>query len=123
MVLVEDNEDNRTIYATYLTHVGFVVETANDAESGIALIQARRPDLVLMDGTLPGMDGFAATRLLKADPRTAGIPVVALTAHAGKEGRDRAVAAGCDHYLSKPLDPRALAAEVTRILAAHGGAA
>jgi len=118
VVLVEDNEDNRSIYALYLAHVGFAVTTADDAEAGIALVQASRPDLVLMDVTLPGMDGFAATRALKSDPLTARIPVVALTAHAGKEAHDRALAAGCDHYLSKPLDPRALAAEVARILAA-----
>lgn len=122
VLLVEDNEDNRTIYVVYLTHVGFEVLTAHDAESALPLARERLPDLVLMDVSLPGMDGLSATRALKADARTAHIPVVALTAHAGQEARDRAAAAGCDHYLSKPLDPRALAAEVTRVIAAHSPA-
>jgi two-component system, cell cycle response regulator DivK len=118
VLLVEDNEDNQHIYEVYLTHVGFVVLTARDAESALPLARERRPDLVLMDVSLPGMDGYAATRALKTDPQTAGIPVVVLTAHAGQEARDRAAAAGCAHYLSKPIDPRSLAAEVTRLLAA-----
>ena len=117
VLLVEDNADNRDIYEVYLTHVGFLVLVAHDAESALPLCLERLPDVVLMDVTLPGMDGYDATRALKADARTAGIPVVALTAHAGDEARLRAMAAGCDHYLSKPLDPRALAAEVTALLA------
>jgi CheY-like chemotaxis protein len=116
VLLVEDNEDNRVIYATYLTHFGYAVLTAEDAEEGLALARDRRPDLIVMDVGLPGMDGNAATRLLKADPTTERIPVVTLTAHAHREDRDRAEAAGCDLYLTKPLEPRELGAAIRRLL-------
>ena len=116
ILLVEDNEDNRLIYATYLTHVGYLVLTAADAEAGLALARERRPDVIVMDVGLPGMDGNEATRHLKADPATGHIPVVTLTAHVHRDDRDRAEAAGCDLYLTKPFDPRALALEVGRLL-------
>ena len=118
VLIVDDNADSRTIYATYLTHVGFAVLLAADAEEAVPLAQARRPDLVLMDVQLPGMDGYEAARSLTTDPRTASIPVVMLTAHAEQVARDRALAAGCALFLAKPVDPRTLAAEVTQLLAA-----
>jgi two-component system, cell cycle response regulator DivK len=116
ILLVEDNADNRHIYAVYLAHLGFAVLTAEDAETGLALVAERHPDLVVMDVSLPGMDGHAATRALKADAATSHIPVVILTAHAQAADRDRALAAGGDVYLSKPLDPAALGRELRRIL-------
>lgn len=117
VLIVDDNADSRTIYTTYLAHVGFAVLVAADAEAAVPLAQAHRPDVVLMDVELPGMDGYTAAHTLTADPRTAGIPIVMLTAHAGQVARDRAAAAGCALFLAKPLDPRTLAAEVTRLLA------
>ena len=116
VLIIEDNEDNGIIYATYLTHLGFDVVVVEDAERGLALVHERRPHVIMMDVGLPGMDGNAATRLLKDDPRTREIPVVVLTAHAQREDEERAVAAGCDAFLTKPLEPRALGAELRRIL-------
>ncbi|WP_284352694.1 response regulator [Roseisolibacter agri] len=120
VLLVEDNADNREIYATYLTYVGYAVLTAEDAEEGLALARARQPDLIVMDVGLPGMDGNAATRLLKADPALRHIPVVVLTAHVHHEDRERSLEAGCDHFLTKPLEPRELGAALRRILADGG---
>ena len=114
VLLVEDNEDNRIIYATYLRHRGFRVVLASTGEEGIALATAERPDVVLMDMTMPGIDGYEATAILKQDPRTAHIPVVALTAHASAEHEARAAAAGCAAYLRKPIEPGAVVAEVAR---------
>jgi two-component system cell cycle response regulator DivK len=116
VLIVEDNEDNGIIYATYLTHLGFDVVVVEDAERGLALVREQRPHVIVMDVGLPGMDGNAATRLLKDDPLTRDIPVVVLTAHAQREDEERAVAAGCDAFLTKPLEPRALGAELRRIL-------
>ncbi len=116
IVMVEDNPDNRTIYSLVLEHGGYEVVGAADAETGLDLVARRRPDLVLMDISLPRMDGFEATRRLKLDPRTADIPVVALTAHAFDEDRRRAQEVGFDGYLVKPLEPRRVLAEVERFL-------
>ena len=116
VLLVDDNEDNRHIYGLYLAHLGFEVVTAEDAETGLVLAVERVPDVVVMDVTLPGMDGYSATRHLKGDPATAHIPVVVLTAHAGQADRERAHEAGGDVYLSKPLDPASLAAELRKLL-------
>jgi CheY-like chemotaxis protein len=116
ILLVEDNVDNRCIYETYLTHVGYAVLAVEDAEAGLALVHVRRPDLIVMDVGLPGMDGYEATRRLKADPATRRIPIVVLTAHAHADDRARALDAGCDRFLTKPLDPRALGGEVERML-------
>jgi two-component system, cell cycle response regulator DivK len=114
VLLVEDNEDNRIIYATYLRHRGYRVLTASTAEDGIALAAAERPDVILMDVTLPGIDGWEATTVLKRDVRTAQIPVVALTAHAFAADEARASAVGCVAYLRKPIAPDAVATEVAR---------
>ena len=116
ILLVEDNHDNRTIYGTILRHVGYDVAEAGSGEEGLELARKLIPALVLMDVAMPGIDGWEATRLLKSDPLTAGIPVVALTAHAMTEDRRRAEEVGCDGYLSKPIEPRRVVEEVRRLL-------
>lgn len=116
ILLVEDNPDNRTIYGTILRHVGYNVAEAGTGEEGLRLARELVPSLVLMDVAMPGIDGWEATRILKADPSTAGIPVVALTAHAMTEDRRRAEEVGCDGYLSKPIEPRRVVEEVRRLL-------
>jgi len=116
ILLVEDNPDNRTIYGTILRHVGYNVAEAGSGEEGLRLARELAPSLVLMDVAMPGIDGWEATRILKADPNTAGIPVVALTAHAMTEDRRRAEEVGCDGYLSKPIEPRRVVEEVRRLL-------
>ncbi|HET7460401.1 MAG TPA: response regulator [Longimicrobium sp.] len=120
ILLVEDNEDNQEIYRIILAHHGFAVLQAWDGEHGVSMARDHAPDLILMDLTMPGMDGLAATRLLKADPATAAIPVVALTACTQLEDMAAAEAAGCEGYLTKPVEPRRVAAEVRRILATGG---
>jgi two-component system, cell cycle response regulator DivK len=116
ILLVEDNADNRTIYGTILRHVGYTVAEASSGEEGLRLARELNPSLVLMDVAMPGIDGWEATRILKQDPTTAGIPVVALTAHAMAEDRRRAEEVGCDGYLSKPIEPRRVVEEVKRLL-------
>jgi CheY-like chemotaxis protein len=117
ILIVEDNLDNRIIYRTILEHSGFHVLEAEDGEQGILLARENMPDLVLMDISIPIIDGHAATRILKADPATASIPVVALTAHAMAEDQALAAAAGCDAYLAKPAEPKQVVALVRRLLA------
>ncbi|HEU0013909.1 MAG TPA: response regulator [Longimicrobium sp.] len=116
ILLVEDNEDNRTIYSTILRHFGHEVAEAANGEDGIRLAQELNPAVILMDVAMPGIDGWEATRRLKADHRTAKIPVIALTAHAMAEDRQRAQDAGCESYLSKPVEPRKVVEEVQRLL-------
>jgi CheY-like chemotaxis protein len=116
VLLVEDNEDNRTIYTTILRHVGHEVIEASNGEDGIRLALERQPNVILMDVAMPGIDGWEATRRLKGDPQTARIPVIALTAHAMAEDRQRAVDAGCEGYLAKPIEPRRVVEEVARML-------
>lgn len=116
ILVVEDNEDNRVIYGTMLRAHGFVVQEAVSAEPALAAVRASAPDLVLMDIGLPAMDGVEATRILKADPATAGIPILALTAHALLSERQRALQAGVDGYLVKPIGVAALIREVERAL-------
>ena len=117
VLIVEDNSDNRIIYRTILEHSGFTVIEAVDGGSGVRLARECRPDLVLMDIAIPVIDGYEATRILKADPSTASIPIMALTAHAMAEDRLRAAEAGCDAYLAKPAEPNQVVAEVRRLLA------
>ena len=116
LLLVEDNEMNRDAISRLLGRRGFTVITAEDGEQGLQLCQDSLPDLVLMDLGLPGMDGFEATRQIKADPRTAGIPVVALTARALTSDREAALAAGCDDYDTKPVDLNRLIGKVCTLL-------
>ena len=114
VLLVEDNEDNRIVYTTILEYYGYRVLEAHNGIEGLSLAREAHPDLILMDVGLPGLDGWEATRRLKADAETRAIPVVALTAHALAEHRAQAVAAGCDGYLAKPVEPREVVAEVRR---------
>lgn len=116
ILLVEDNEDNVTVYRTILEHSGFRVLEARDGLEGIQAVRESLPDLVLMDISIPHVNGWDATRILKADPATAGVPIVALTAHAFETDRALAVEVGCAGYLVKPIEPRQVVAEVRRLL-------
>lgn len=117
VLLVEDNADNRVIYSTILRHVGHAVAEASTGDEGVRLARELKPALILMDVAMPGISGWEATRLIKADPETAHIPVVALTAHAMAEDRRTAEEVGCDGYLAKPIEPRRVVEEVARLLA------
>jgi CheY-like chemotaxis protein len=116
VLLVEDNADNRTVYRSVLEHMGYDVQEAADGEEGIRIAGELRPDLILMDLSIPKCDGLEATRRLKAHPDTEAIPVVALTAHALPEDRARANEAGCDSCLAKPVEPARVLAEVERLI-------
>src|SRR5690606_5324490 len=100
ILLVEDNDDNRVVYRTILAHYGFTVLEAADGEEALRGARMDGPDLILMDVSIPKIDGWEATRQLKADPATAGIPIIALTAHALAADRARAQEVGCDGYLA-----------------------
>jgi CheY-like chemotaxis protein len=118
ILIVEDQSDLRHLYATQLALSGFdVIEAENGAEA-ITCTTERIPDVVLMDLSLPVIDGWEATRRLKSDQRTAHIPVVALTSHDGAGELQRATRAGCDWFVPKPCPPDALIAEIRRVLAA-----
>ena len=109
ILLVEDNEMNRDMLSRRLERKGYEVVIAVNGQEGVELVSSARPDLILMDLSLPIIDGWEATRRIKADPATAGIPVIALTAHAMAEDRAKAMAAGCDDFDIKPVDlPRLL---------------
>jgi CheY-like chemotaxis protein len=116
VLLVEDQLDLRQLYAQQLSLCGFDVIEAGNGEEAIAHTTTHAPDVVLMDLSLPVMDGWEATRLLKSDDRTAHIPVVALTAHDGSGELQRATRAGCDWFVPKPCPPDALIIEVRRVL-------
>lgn len=118
ILLVEDNPDSRTIFRTYLEHVGHEVLEALDGEEAVRRARGESPDVILMDISLPRIDGWEATRRLKADPLTAAIPVIALTVYALRMDRERARDAGFDAYLAKPVEPRRVAEEIAR----HAGA-
>ena len=121
VVLVEDQPDLRRLYAEQLTISGFDVVEAGDGADAITHTTALGPDVVLMDLSLPGIDGWEATTRLKNDERTAHIPVVALTAHDGAGELERATRAGCDWFVPKPCPPDALIVEVRRVLSGlHG---
>jgi two-component system cell cycle response regulator DivK len=117
ILVVEDQEELRRLYAEQLSLSGFDVIEANNGEDAISHTSLHAPDVVLMDLSLPILDGWEATRRLKADARTAHIPVVALTAHDGSGELQRATRAGCDWFVPKPCPPDALIAEVRRVLA------
>jgi CheY-like chemotaxis protein len=119
ILLVEDNLDNRTIYRTVLEYTGYTVLEAEDGQTGVRLARERLPDLILMDVSIPLLDGWEATRILKDDPKTAHIPIIALTAHALAADRDRAFAVGCDGYLAKPVQPRKVVEVVQEFLKAR----
>jgi CheY-like chemotaxis protein len=109
ILLVEDNEMNRDMLSRRLTRKGYQVVMAFDGGAGLSMARSEAPDLILMDMSLPVMDGWTATQEIKRDPSTRHIPVIALTAHAMASDRDKALAAGCDDYDTKPIElPRLL---------------
>jgi len=123
ILLVEDNEMNRDMLSRRLNRRGFEVLIAEDGGLAVSMTQTERPDLVLMDMSLPVIDGWEATRRLKADPETAGIPIIALTAHAMESDRERALEVGCDDYDSKPVDLPRLLGKIETLLGSNGGGA
>lgn len=118
ILIIEDNPLNLELATDLLEANGFSVCSASTAEEGLRLARALLPDLVLMDFSLPGMDGLAAAKNLKADPATCHLTIVGLTAHAMKGDAESALNAGCDGYLTKPIDTRTFVATVTRFIAA-----
>lgn len=122
LLLVEDNEDNRIIYSTVLRHTGYEVVEALDGVQAVALARSVHPDLILMDISIPEIDGWEATKILRQDPATRDIPIIALTAHALADDRERATAVGFTSYLAKPIEPRAVVAEVRKWIGGGAGA-
>ena len=116
VLLVEDNELNRDMLSRRLARKGYDVLVADDGAKGVELTGTEQPDLVLMDMSLPVLDGWQATQRLKADPRTRSIPVIALTAHAMTADREKALAAGCDDYDTKPIELPRLLEKMERLL-------
>lgn len=116
ILIVEDNEENRDALSRRLQRRGFEVVMAFDGKLGVAAAKTESPDLILMDMNMPEVDGWEATRQVKADPATAHIPVIALTAHAMAGDRDRAMAAGCVDYHTKPVELPKLLAQIEAIL-------
>jgi two-component system cell cycle response regulator DivK len=120
ILIVDDNVQNLKLARVILANEGYDVWTAADAEDALALVRTSRPKVILMDLQLPGMDGLQLTRQLKADPSTRSIGVIALTAYAMKGDEEKALAAGCDGYLSKPIDTERLPEIVRSHLLARG---
>jgi two-component system cell cycle response regulator DivK len=116
ILIVEDNELSRDMLSRRLRRKGFEVLVATDGQEGIAMAQRELPDLVLMDLSLPDLDGWEATRRLKKDAKTKHIPVIALTAHAMSGDREKAIDAGCDEYDTKPIDLRRLLSKMERFV-------
>jgi CheY-like chemotaxis protein len=116
ILLVEDNEMNRDMLSRRLARHGYDVVVAQDGARGVVMVLEEHPDLVLMDMSLPVLDGWEATRRLKSDPATKSVPVIALTAHAMAEDRDKALAAGCDDYDTKPIELPRLLEKITVLL-------
>src|SRR5215471_2101310 len=121
ILLVEDNEMNRDMLSRRLVRRGYEVAIAVDGEQGLAMARSEAPALILMDMSLPGLDGWEATRQIKAAAETRGIPVIALTAHAMSGDREKAMAAGCDEYDTKPLDLTRLLGKIETLLGRAAG--
>jgi two-component system, cell cycle response regulator DivK len=119
ILVIEDQPDNRQILRDLLTNADFEVIEAEDGEAGLAAAAAHRPDLILMDVQLPGIDGYEATRRLKADNLLRTIPIIAVTSYALAGEAETARAAGCDGYIPKPYSPRQLLAKVREYLPSH----
>ncbi len=116
ILIVEDNEENRDALSRRLQRRGFEVVTAGDGKAGLAAAQAEKPDLILMDMNMPELDGWEATRQLKASEGTRDVPVIALTAHAMAGDRERALQVGCTDYHTKPVDFPKLLAQIEATL-------
>jgi CheY-like chemotaxis protein len=121
ILYVEDNDDNIYMLKNRLTRAGFAVIVATDGEQGVAMAASEQPDLILMDLTLPNMDGGEATRRIKADPVTKRIPVIALTANAMAGDREKALAAGCDDFDTKPVELERLLGKIRALAPARRG--
>ena len=120
ILLVEDNEMNRDMLSRRLVRGGYDVIIAEDGERGVAMATSDKPDLILMDMSLPVIDGWEATRRIKATPELRKIPIIALTAHAMATDRDKALEAGCDDYDTKPIELKRLLGKIETLLAAAG---
>jgi CheY-like chemotaxis protein len=118
VLIVEDHPVNLELATLLLEQAGFEVVSAGTAEEGLALARTEAPDVIVMDIGLPGMDGLEATRILKGDPETRDIPVLAATSHAMAGDKEETLAAGCDGYVAKPLDTRTFAKTVAGLLRA-----
>ena len=123
VLLVEDDPANRGLAARILTTCGYPHDIAVDGQDALNKVGDRTPDLILMDISIPIIDGWEATQVLKHDPATRHIPIIALTAHALASDREKAMEVGCDGYLAKPCEPRAVVAEVQKFLGKTDGAA
>ena len=121
VLLVEDNEMNRDMLSRRLTRRGFQVIFAVDGQQGVDLARSERPDIILMDMSLPVIDGWEATRRVKSDDATRGVPVIGLTAHAMAGDREKAIDAGCDDYDTKPVELERLVGKMERLLGAGKG--
>lgn len=121
ILLIEDQEDNRRIVRDLLTSVGFDLIEAVTGEDGVAMADKHRPDLILMDVLLPGLNGYDATRLIKAKPELRQIPIIAVTSYALSGDDIKAREAGCDAYISKPFSPRELLAKIREFLPYRNG--
>jgi len=108
ILIVEDNENNRTLFRDILTFHGYQVSVATDGQEGVGLARDLMPDLILMDIQMPGMDGMTAGRILKGDPATSGLKIIALTSFAMRGDQEKFIAAGFDGYLPKPINTREL---------------
>jgi CheY-like chemotaxis protein len=117
ILVIDDNHVNQKLVAYLMRAHGYDVDTAGDAESAVEKIREQRPDMILMDIQLPGIDGLELTATLKAAPETSGIVIIAVTAYAMKGDKDKAFAAGCDDYITKPIDTRTLPETIARHLA------
>lgn len=116
ILLVEDNEDNRDMLSRRLERKGFTVTLAVDGQDGVDKAKSELPDIILMDMSLPVMDGWEATKVLKDNPDTAQIPVIALTAHAMSSDREKAIEAGCNDYDTKPVDLQRLLNKISDLI-------
>lgn len=116
VLVVEDNRDNMTLIVDVLESLDYDVIQAKDGEQGVELARSERPDLILMDLSLPKIDGWEATRTIKAEDDLRQIPIIALTAHAMVGDRERALEAGCDDYMTKPINLQTLATKLTKFL-------
>jgi len=116
ILLIEDHEDNRRIVRDLLTPAGYEVVEAVTGEDGVAMADSHRPDLILMDIQLPGLDGYEATRRIKASPALRAIPIIVVTSYALSGDDVKAREAGCDAYVTKPFSPRALLAKIREFL-------
>jgi two-component system, cell cycle response regulator DivK len=112
ILVVEDQPDNRQILRDLLTSVGYQLLEAEDGAQGVAVAEANRPDLILMDIQMPVLDGYEATRRIKANPELKTIPIIVVTSYALSGDEEKARAAGCDDYITKPYSPRELLAKV-----------